>query len=111
MNLEENFIKYKNITLTIIETVKSAEYEKLDEIFKLRQSILDDMNKIDYSKEELKKFYLQYGIESLDKELFSRMKIKKEDLLKKLKENRKRQVGMKGYNNMSVKAVFLSKEI
>gem|GEM_PF-1224552 len=111
LNLEENLIKYKVITLTIIETVKAEEYEKLEEIFKRRQLILDDIGKINYSKEEVKKFYLQCGIENLEKELFSKMKIRKEDLLKKLKDSKKRQVGMKGYNNLSTKAVFLSKEI
>ena len=111
LNLEENFIKYKDITLTIIETVKAEEYEKLDEIFQQRQLILDDMNKINYSKEELKKFYLQYEIENLEKVLASEMKVRKDDLLKKIKQNEKRQVGMAGYNNLSAKAVFLSKEI
>ena len=110
LNLEENFIEYKDITLTIIETVKAEEYEKLDEIFQQRQLILDDMNRIDYLKEDLKKFYLKYGVKQLDEELASEMKVKKEDLLGKIKENKKRQVAMKGYNNLSAKAVFLSKE-
>lgn len=111
LNLEENIIKYRDITVIIIETVKAEEYEKLDEIFQQRQLILDDMNKINYSKEELKIFYLKYKIENLDKVLASEMKIKKEDLLEKIKENKKRQVAMAGYNNLSAKAVFLSKEI
>jgi len=111
LNLEENFIEYKNITLTIIETVKAEEYEKLDEIFLQRQLILDDMNKIKYSNGELKKFYLQYEIENLEKVLSSEMKVRKVDLLKKIKQNEKRQAGMAGYNNISAKAVFLSKEV
>ncbi|MGH4141103.1 hypothetical protein [Clostridium sp.] len=111
LNLEENFIKYKNITLTIIQIVKVEEYEKLDEIFQQRQLILDDMNKINYSNEELKEFYLQYEIEDLEKILTTEMKVRKVDLLKKIKQNEKRQVGMAGYNNISAKAVFLSKEI
>lgn len=111
LNLEKNFIKYKDITLDIIETVKAEEYEKLDEIFQQRQLILDDMNKIDYSKEELKKFYLQYDIENLEKVLESEMKVRKVELLKKIKQCEKKQVGMAGYNNISAKAVFLSKEV
>ena len=110
LNLEENFIKYKDITLAILEAVKAEEYEKLDEIFQQRQLILDDINKINYSKEELKNFYMKYEIENLDKVLASEMKVKKEDLLGKIKENKKRQVAMKGYNNLSTKSVFLSKE-
>lgn len=110
MNLEENFIKYKDITLTIIEGVKSEEYEQLDEIFQQRQLILDDINKINYSKEELNKFYLQYDIDKLDKTLASEMNVKRQELLEKIKENKKRQVAMNGYNNLSAKAVFFSKE-
>lgn len=111
MNLEENLIKYKDITLTIIEWVKAEEYEKLDEIFAQRQLILDDINESKYSKEELKIFYSKYEIEKLEKELAFEMKGKKVDLLKKMKQNEKRQVGTAGYNNISAKAVFLSKEI
>ena len=111
MNLEGIFIEYKNITLAIIETVKADEYEQLDENFHKRQLILDDMNKISNSKEELKKFYIQYEIENLEKVLANEMKLRKADLLNKIKQNEKRQLGMAGYNNVSAKAVFLSKEI
>ena len=111
LNLEEIFTKYKDITLAIIETVKLEEYEKLDEIFKQRQLILDGMNKINCSKEELKKFYTEYKIENLEKVLDSEMKVRKVELLKKIKQHEKKQIGMVGYNNISAKAVFLSKEI
>jgi len=111
LNLKENLIEFKNITLTIIEKVKAEEYEKLDEIFAQRQLILDDINKINYLKEELKKFYLQYEIENLEKELAFEMKFKQVNLMRKIKENEQRQVGVAGYNNISAKAVFLSKQI
>jgi len=111
LNLEENCVKYKEITLSIIETVKANEYNKLDGIFEQRQLILDNINKINYSKEEFKKFYLQYEIDKLDKILDSEMNLKKDELLKEIKENKKRQVGMEGYNNLLAKSVFFSKEI
>lgn len=110
LKLEEKFIEYKDITLIIIKEVKAEEYEKLDEIFQQRQLILDDISKLNYSKEDLKKIYLQYEIDKLDKILDSEMKAKKEELLEKIKENKKRQMAMKGYNNLSAKAVFISKE-
>jgi len=111
LKLEKNFIEYKAITLTIIEEVKAGEYEKLEEKFHQRQLILDDMNKIDYSKEELKKFYLKYEIENSDKILASEMKIKRKDLMRIIGDNKNRQIAMAGYNNISAKAVFLSKEV
>ena len=111
LKLEKNFIEYKAITLTIIETVKAGEYEKLEEIFQQRQLILDDMNKTDSSKEEFKKLYLKYGLENLDKALASDIKDKQKDLLKKIEKNEKKKVAMAGYNNISAKAVFLSKEV
>ncbi|MBU3098608.1 MULTISPECIES: hypothetical protein [Clostridium] len=111
MELEEDFIKYKGITLNIIKIVKAEEYEKLDELFNQRQLVLDDMNKINYLKEELKKFYVQYEIEKLEKKLALEMKARKVDLLKKMKANENKQRGMASYNNMPSKAVFLSKEI
>lgn len=110
LNLQGKFIEYKDITLTIIKEVKAEEYEKLDEIFQRRQLVLDDINELNYSKEDLKKIYLQYEIDKLDKILDSEMKARKEELLEKIKENKKRQMAMKGYNNLSTKAVFISKE-
>lgn len=104
-------MKYKDITLIIIERVKANEYNKLDEIFQQRQLILDDINKINYSKEELRKFYFKYELDKLDKLLNSVMTLKKEGLLKEINEGKKRQVGMNGYNNLFSKAVFFSKEI
>ncbi|WP_298840743.1 hypothetical protein [Clostridium sp.] len=111
MNLEESFIEYKNITLTIIETVKAEKYEKLDEIFQKRQLSLDNMNKINYTKVELNKLYLQYEIENLEKDLEARMKDKKDALLENIKKSKKRQTGMMGYNKFPSKSVFLSKKI
>ena len=111
LNIEEHFIKYKNITLIIIQKVKAEKYDELDEIFYQRQLILDEMYTANYSKVEMNEYYLKYEIEKSNKLLGSEMKIKREYLLKKMKQNKKRQVGMAGYNNISAKAVFLSKKI
>ena len=111
LNLEENFIIYKNITLTIIETVKTGEYEKLEVAFKKRQLILDDINRINYTKVELNKLYSQYEIQDVEKKLAYQMNVKKMDLLEKIKDNKKRQAGMAGYNKISAKAVYLSKKV
>ncbi len=110
MNIEENLIKYRDITMTIIEIIRSDEEEKLDDLFVQRQLILDYINKIDYSKDELKKLCLKHEISSLDKILEVGIKSKKEEVLKKIKENQKRKAAMNGYNNLQTKAVFLSKE-
>lgn len=111
MNVEEHFINYKNITLIILEIIKSEEYEKLDKMFCQRQLILEKIKTANYSKGELNKYYLEYGLEKLNELLESEMKVKREYLLEKMKQNKKRQVGMAGYNNISAKAVFLSKKI
>lgn len=110
MNLEENIIKYRDITLNIMEMVKAEDYENLEKFFNERQLILDYINKINYSKEELKKLYIKCGIDDLEKKMELEMKVKKEDLLKKMKENQIRKAAMSGYNNLNAKAVFLSKE-
>ena len=111
MNLDESFIKYKDITLTIVETVKVEEYEKLDELFNRRQLILDTINKVNPQKEELRKVYLKYNIDYLEEKLEIEIKFRKASLLKKMKQNENKQVGMAGYNKLSAKAVFLSKQI
>jgi len=111
MNLEENIKKYKSITLNIIDSVKVEEYEKLDEMLKERQIILDNTKDICYTKEELKSLYFQYEIDKLDKILGSQMEEKKNALKDKIRANEKRKIAAKSYNNLSGRAVFLSKEI
>lgn len=110
LDLEGSFIKYKDITLSIMEIVKLEEYEKLEELFSQRQLILDNIDKLNCSKEELKNFYLKYNIDKLDKTLELEMKNNKEELLVKIKENQKRKMAMNGYNNLRAKDVFLSRE-
>lgn len=110
MNLEENFKEYSNITLTMIKVVKEEKYEDLEQLFKQRQLILDDINKLNGSKDELKKIYLKYNIDKLDITLEEEMRNRKEELLNKIKQSQKRKIAMNGYNNLQAKAVFLSKE-
>ncbi|AJH01342.1 hypothetical protein LF65_04813 [Clostridium beijerinckii] len=110
MELDKNFIKYKDITLAIMEAVKKEEYEKLDDFFKQRQVLLDDISRLNCSSEELRKFYGRHEINELDKKLEKEMKNKKDDLLIKIKENQRRKAAMNGYSRLQSKAVFLSKE-
>lgn len=111
MNLDENFAKYKDITLTIMQTVKTENYENLDGFFRKRQLILDNISNLNYSKEELKDCCLKYRIYELEQTLEKEIKCEKEELLRKIKENQKRKMAMTGYNNnLQAKAVFLSRE-
>ncbi|EHJ01507.1 hypothetical protein CDLVIII_5016 [Clostridium sp. DL-VIII] len=110
MELEECFVKYKSITLTIMEAIKSENYENLDELFGQRQLILDNIKELNGSKEEMKKIYLQCNIEQLEKSLEEEIKKRKDEILVKIKENQKRKTAMNGYNNLQSRAVFLSKE-
>ncbi|MDD3049500.1 MAG: hypothetical protein PHQ89_06030 [Bacilli bacterium] len=110
MEIEEYFEKYNNITLNIMEIIKAENYEKLDEFFSQRQLVLDELSKLNCSKEELNKCYREYNIGKLDKTLEEEIKKRKEDILEKIKENQKRKIALNGYNNLQAKAVFLSKE-
>lgn len=107
--MEELFEKYKNVTLAIIEAIKSEKYEMLDDIFSKRQMILDEMSRSNFSKEELNKFYIKHDINKLEKILEDEIKNRKETILKKIKESQERKAAMNGYNNLQARAVFLSK--
>jgi hypothetical protein len=93
-----------------MEMIREEEYEKIDEFLKQRQLVLDDIKKMNCSREELKEFYVKYNIDKLDQTLEKGMKTKKEELLGKIKESQKRKIAMNGYNNLQVRAVFLSRE-
>lgn len=111
LEIEEQFIQYKDITLTMMEAIKTENYENLDEFFLQRQLVLDNIDKLVYTKEELNKFYLKYDIDKLDKVLQVEINSRKEEILNKIKENQKRKIAMNGYNNLQARAVFLSKEL
>lgn len=111
MDIEEQFIEYKNITLAIMGDIKSEKYETLEELFSKRQSILDNISSNSYSKEELNLIYKKVNINKLEKTLEEEMKNRKEELLNKIKESQKRRNVMNGYNNLQARAVFLSKKL
>lgn len=111
MNIEESIKEYRNITLSILDAVKTEDYEKLEEMLGERQIILDNTKDLSYTKEEYIKVYYQYEIDKLDKVLMSEMEEKKNAIKDKIQENRKRKIATKSYNNLSGRAVFLSKEI
>lgn len=110
LELEENLKRYESITLEIMEIVKKERYEELDKYFEQRQLILDNINNLNCSKEEMKNLYLKYNIDKIEKVLEELIRRRKEELLEKIKENQKRKTAMSGYNNLSAKAVFLSKK-
>lgn len=109
MKTEELFQKYKNVTLAIIEAVKAENYEILDDIFSKRQLILENINQLGSSKEELNEHYIKCDICKIEKMLEDEMKSKKEEVLSKIKKNQVRKTAMNGYNNLQAKAVFLSR--
>lgn len=111
MNIEEEFDQYKSITLVIMDTVKSENYEKLDELFSQRQLILNNINNLNCPKEELNRLYLKSDIYNLDKILEEEINNKKEEFLNKIRESQKRKVAMNGYSNLQARAVFLSKQL
>lgn len=111
MDIEKLFKEYKDITLSIIKVVEKEDYEKLEEKFYTRQEILDNIEKLNYSVEDLKKLYCKYIIENLEISLKKEIEIRKEQILVKLKESQNRRKVLNGYNNLQTKAVYLSKEL
>ena len=110
LELEENFLKYKQITLSVMEVIKMENYETLDDLFKQRQLILDNIKNLNHSQDELKKVYVKYNIDELEKTLEKEIIKRKEELLNKIKANQKRRMALNGYNNLQAKSVFLSRE-
>lgn len=111
MELEQQFIEYRDITLIIINEVKNENYDDLEEFFFKRQTILDNIIKDAHEKEQLNLICGKLNINKLEKTLEAEIKIRKEKLLDKIKESQKRRMVMSGYNNLQARAVFLSKEL
>jgi hypothetical protein len=81
MELKANLEKFKECSLNIIDMVEKEDYDELESKFSKRQHILDTINKMNYSKEELAKLVEELEIMAISQKISNIIKLKK-DILK-----------------------------
>lgn len=111
MNLEELFLKYKEISLIIIKTLDDDLVEQLDSKFEERKTILEQIILRRENKEVLKELYEKYGLFKIDEEMKGKFKYAMDNVKSEMAKVQKRKEANISYNNINARSVYLSKKI
>lgn len=112
MNLRENLSKYKNITIKLIDNTEREEYDKLDELLSNRQDIIDDIEKLKYTKEEFLILCKEFDILLLQQKLIKLTNEKRVNLRHDIDNLSTSQTANKSYGKRyAVDSVFFNKKI
>lgn len=52
LTINEYLKRFKDITIDLINKINEENYDVVDDLMEQRQNIINDMNKLDYSKDE-----------------------------------------------------------
>ncbi|MCM1988106.1 hypothetical protein [Oceanirhabdus seepicola] len=109
MNLEELYKKYKQISQEIISALEKEDLDALEDLLFEREEILKNIMSNEVEKERLQELYTKYDLFNIDKIMKEKFNDKIHIVKQELNKLRKRKQATRGYNNLSAKAVFLSK--
>ncbi len=65
--LKENLIKYRDLTLNIIEALEREDYDIPEKFLEERQSIINEINNLPHTKEEFKSINNELDLILLEK--------------------------------------------
>lgn len=110
--LVEKLNQFKNITIDIIKCVESEEYDSLDGLIENRASIINDMDKLSFKKEEFEAVCNELQIPSYQDKLNQLMKSKMYIIKQKIKKvNISKNVNINYTKGGYVDSLFFSKKI
>ena len=95
MNIEKEFIEFRNLTLELIDRVK-IQGNRLN-IIKKRQEVLNRIMSSNYDSEELRKIALKLGIFDLENELHNKINDEMNTIKKKIHELKRIKQGNQAY--------------
>lgn len=84
MNMEKEFIEFRNLTVELIDRVK-IQGNRLN-IIKRREDVLNRIMSSNYDSEELRKMALKLGIIDLEKELHNKINDEMNTMKKEIHE-------------------------
>lgn len=68
-DLKQALTQYKNYTLDLISVLEKEEFDSLDKVLNERQFVIEEINNIDYTREEFKVIVEELEILILQKKL------------------------------------------
>lgn len=96
--LREYLSKYKDLTLNIIESLKENKIDSLDILITQRQDIIDNVNKLNYSKKEFSELSNEFNLIEMEKNVEILIKEKKEYVKNEIRNTSKGIIASNNYN-------------
>ena len=109
MDLEQYLIRYEELTLQLINSVKKEE--DLGDLLIKRQEILDILHKFKFSQQDYKYLKLKDRILKLDEELKFEINKSKESLRKRIESLKKAKQARSKYDQSQIRYTFFDKMI
>ncbi len=112
MELKHKLEGYKNITLELIRTLEKEEFDLIEQLIDKRQACLEEINTLDYSKEEFKDVCHYLNLLKLQEKLDVLIKEKQRETKEKINEIIYEKSANRAYNRKFYEnSRFLNKKI
>ncbi|HIG0354961.1 TPA: flagellar protein FliT [Clostridium sporogenes] len=96
--LRNKLIKFREITLNIIDSLEKEDYDTPEELLGQRDNIIKEINDLNYKKEEFKKIDKELELLLIEKKLQNLMIEKKAMIKLKLKKASENKEANKNYS-------------
>jgi len=107
-DLRKFLSEYKNLTLKAIESINNPEM--LNQVLAQRELLIDEINKLDYEKNEFIAIAGEFDLLASDKELKNKVQDERNETKKALDNVRKLRQARRSYNSIEGTPKFLSEK-
>lgn len=109
MEIREDILNYKEITVKIIKAIKTEKYEELMLLLDKREKVIENLKQID--TKQFKIFCDEFDLIKLENELDELLSFKRNDIKFKLDAITKNMQASSSYNKMTDSPLIFSKKI
>lgn len=112
MNLEKMLLQYRDITTCIILNLEKMDYNSVEELVNRRQEVINELNLLNYSKDEFKKIAKDINLLELNEKVATLINEHKVNLKSKMNSISKGNLARKSYDSNFYKNVkIFSKKV
>lgn len=110
--LKQFLIRFKELTINLIECLEKEKYESLESLFNDRQIVIDDISKLSYEKESFKAISSELQLMPLQQKLTILMNQRRGEVKQELDKLSASKTASNSYNTKyKVDALFFNKKI
>lgn len=110
--LKGKLVQFKEVTLQIRQSLEEEEFDNLQSLLELRQSVINQMDELSYTSEEFQVFCNELGIIELQKDIEKTFSEKRTKVLKEMHQFSASKVANKNYNkSFTMDSFFFNKKI